>query len=67
MKSIITRLSELEIKIKNKSNIPVLIVAEKVPNIFTYKNFTFHGKDELKQFCAEHGVENLIIDDICRN
>lgn len=67
MRSIITRLSELEAKIENMSNIPVLIVSERVPNIYTYENLTFHGEDELRKFCAEHGVENLIIDDICRN
>jgi|GEM_PF-7049829 len=65
MKNIETRLSELEITIRGKNKIPVLIVDENEDGIYTFngQNFT---REQLDQFCIDRCVETLIIDDIRR-
>ena len=63
MKNIITRLSELEVTIKGKNKIPVLIVDENEDGTYTLNGQSF-TREQLDKFCIDRGVETLIIDDI---
>ena len=64
MKNIISRLSEIEKKLKDKNPIPCLIVDEEIPGIYTYRGLIFHGKEELDKFCRDNNVQHVIIDDL---
>lgn len=65
MKNITTRLSELEIKIKSKNKIPVLLVDENDNGTYTF-NGANYTQEQLDNFCIDRGVDVLIIDDTRR-
>lgn len=63
MKHITIRLQALEEKILGTGTIPVLLVEEIEPGVFAFDRNTYDQR-QLDEFCAEHRVETLIIDDL---